>query len=76
MTTARKVAIIGGSRIPFARNNTAYSTRSNQDMLTAALKGLVDKYQLHGERIGEVAADAAWRAHRRSRRRRRAQALA
>ena len=58
MTTARKVAIIGGSRIPFARNNTAYSTRSNQDMLTAALKGLVDKYQLHGERIGEVAAGA------------------
>ena len=58
MTTARKVAIIGGSRIPFARNNTAYATRSNQEMLTAALKGLVDKYQLHGERIGEVAAGA------------------
>ena len=58
MTTARKVAIIVGSRIPFARNNTAYATRSNQDMLTAALKGLVDKYQLHGERIGEVAAGA------------------
>ncbi len=58
MTTARKVAIIGGSRIPFARNNTAYATRSNQDMLTAALKGVVDKYQLHGERIGEVAAGA------------------
>lgn len=58
MTTARKVAIIGGSRIPFARNNTAYATRSNQEMLTAALKGLVDKYQLHGERLGEVAAGA------------------
>ncbi|SER09846.1 acetyl-CoA C-acetyltransferase [Solimonas aquatica] len=54
----RKVAIIGGSRIPFARSNTAYATKSNQDMLTAALKGLVDKYQLHGERIGEVAAGA------------------
>ncbi|MES2489855.1 MAG: acetyl-CoA C-acetyltransferase [Pseudomonadota bacterium] len=58
MTKARKVAIIGGSRIPFARNNTAYATRSNQEMLTAALKGVVDKYQLHGERIGEVAAGA------------------
>ncbi|HET8882641.1 MAG TPA: acetyl-CoA C-acetyltransferase [Solimonas sp.] len=54
----RKVAILGGSRIPFARSNTAYSTKSNQDMLTAALKGVVDKFQLHGERIGEVAAGA------------------
>src|SRR3546814_16154378 len=54
----RKVAILGGSRIPFARSNTAYSTKSNQDMLTAALRGLVDKFQLHGERIGEVAAGA------------------
>jgi acetyl-CoA C-acetyltransferase len=54
----RKVAILGGARIPFARNNTAYFTRSNQDMLTAALKGVVDKFQLHGERLGEVAAGA------------------
>jgi len=37
----RKVAILGGSRIPFARNNTAYAVRSNQDMLTAAFKGMV-----------------------------------
>ena len=58
MATPRKVAILGGSRIPFARNNTAYATRSNQDMLTAALKGVVDKFQLHGERLGEVAAGA------------------
>ncbi|HWY23570.1 MAG TPA: acetyl-CoA C-acetyltransferase, partial [Nevskia sp.] len=54
----RKVAILGGSRIPFARSNTVYSHKSNQDMLTAALRGLVDKYQLHGERLGEVAAGA------------------
>lgn len=54
----RKVAILGGARIPFARSNGAYATRSNQDMLTAALKGVVDKYQLHGERLGEVAAGA------------------
>jgi acetyl-CoA C-acetyltransferase len=57
-TLGRKVAIVGGSRIPFARSNTAYSTKSNQDMLTAAFKGLVDKYQLQGEAIGEVAAGA------------------
>jgi acetyl-CoA C-acetyltransferase len=54
----RKVAILGGARIPFARQNTAYATRSNQDMLTAALKGVVDRFQLHGERLGEVAAGA------------------
>ena len=58
MAQARKVAILGGARIPFARSNTAYATQSNQVMLTAALKGVVDKFQLHGERIGEVAAGA------------------
>ncbi|HEY1077643.1 MAG TPA: acetyl-CoA C-acetyltransferase [Fontimonas sp.] len=57
-TLGRKVAILGGARIPFARSNTAYSTKSNQDMLTAAFKGVVDRYQLHGERLGEVAAGA------------------
>src|SRR5882757_8072081 len=56
--TVRKVAILGGARIPFSRSNAAYSHKSNQDMLTAALRGLVDKYQLHGERLGEVAAGA------------------
>ncbi|MDB5975380.1 MAG: acetyl-CoA C-acetyltransferase, partial [Nevskia sp.] len=56
--TVRKVAILGGARIPFSRSNSAYSHKSNQDMLTAALRGLVDKYQLHGERLGEVAAGA------------------
>jgi acetyl-CoA C-acetyltransferase len=54
----RKVAIVGSARIPFCRNNTQYALRSNQDMLTAAFKGLVDKFQLHGERLGEVAAGA------------------
>ncbi|ASP40194.1 acetyl-CoA acetyltransferase [Bacterioplanes sanyensis] len=56
--TVRRVAIIGGNRIPFARSNTAYSYASNQDMLTAALNGLVNRYQLQGERIGEVIAGA------------------
>ena len=58
MNSVRKVAIIGGVRIPFCRSNTLYAQRSNQDMLTAAFKGVVDKYQLHGERLGEVQAGA------------------
>ena len=56
--TVRRVAIIGGNRIPFARSNTAYSHASNQDMLTAALNGLVNRYHLQGERIGEFIAGA------------------
>ena len=55
---SRKVAIIGSNRIAFARNNTAYTMSSNQDMMTAALKGLVERYKLQGELIGEVAGGA------------------
>ena len=55
---ARKVAIVGYNRIPFARNNTAYSNASNQDMLLAALNGLIDRYKLKGELLGEVAGGA------------------
>src|SRR3954452_8881500 len=54
----RRVAVLGGNRIPFARSNSAYSTASNQDMLTAALDGLVDRFGLQGERLGEVVAGA------------------
>ena len=56
--SVRRVAVIGGNRIPFARSNTAYSQFSNQDMLTAALRGLVDRYNLQGEVLGEVVAGA------------------
>jgi len=56
--TIRRVAIIGGNRVPFARSNTAYSYASNQDMLTAALNGLVNRYNLQGEQIGEFIAGA------------------
>ena len=56
--TIRRVAILGGNRIPFARSNTAYAEASNQQMLTAALQGLIDRYALHGLRLGEVAAGA------------------
>jgi acetyl-CoA C-acetyltransferase len=54
----RRVAVVGGNRIPFARSNSAYSHASNQDMLTAALDGLIDRFGLDGERIGEVAGGA------------------
>ncbi|HEY8082881.1 MAG TPA: acetyl-CoA C-acetyltransferase [Solirubrobacterales bacterium] len=54
----RRVAIVGGNRIPFARSNSVYSHASNQDMLTAALDGLIDRFSLDGERLGEVAGGA------------------
>jgi acetyl-CoA C-acetyltransferase len=54
----RRAAIIGGNRIPFARSNGPYSEAANQDMLTAALDGLVARFSLQGERMGEVAAGA------------------
>lgn len=58
MNQIRRVAIVGGNRIPFARSNGAYATASNQDMLTAALEGLIERFNLHGLRMGEVAAGA------------------
>ena len=60
-TTARaprRVAVLGGNRIPFARANGAYAQAGNQDMLTAAVDGLVARYGLAGERLGEVVAGA------------------
>src|SRR6201747_2940551 len=54
----RRVAILGGNRIPFARSNTVYASASNQEMLTAALDGLVARFSLEGEQLGEVAAGA------------------
>ncbi|MBK0061785.1 acetyl-CoA C-acetyltransferase [Pseudomonas sp. S44] len=58
MHSPRRVAILGGNRIPFARSNGAYATASNQAMLTATLEGLVERYRLHGQRLGEVVAGA------------------
>jgi len=58
LPAVRRVAIVGANRIPFARSNTAYASASNQDMLTFTLQGLIDRYDLHGERLGEVAAGA------------------
>src|SRR5689334_5465256 len=54
----RPVAVLGGNRIPFARQNGPYAAAGNQDLLTAALDGLVARFGLAGERVGEVAAGA------------------
>jgi len=56
--TIQRVAIVGYTRIPFARHNTSYTEASNQDMMVATLNGLIDKYNLKGERLGEVAGGA------------------
>ena len=56
--TTRRVAILGGNRIPFARSDGAYANASNQDMFTAALGGLIDRFHLEGERLGAVVGGA------------------
>lgn len=57
-SAVRRVAIIGGVRIPFARSYTAYAKATNQDMLTAAFRAVVERFKLQGERLGDVAAGA------------------
>ena len=57
-STTRRVAIIGGVRTPFARSNTAYSSADNQELLTASLRSLVERFNLHGQRLGDVIAGA------------------
>ena len=56
--TLRRVAIIGGSRIPFCRSNTIYAEKTNLDMLAAAIQGVVDRFGLAGEQLDEVVAGA------------------
>ena len=63
-TEPRRAAILGGNRIPFARRDREYAEASNQDMLTAALDGLVSRFGLAGERLGEVAAGAVLKRSR------------
>jgi acetyl-CoA C-acetyltransferase len=57
-SSVRRVAVLGGNRIPFARQDGPYANASNQDMLTATLDSLVDKFDLADEVLGEVAAGA------------------
>ncbi len=54
----RRVAIVGGLRIPFARAHTAYAECSNQDMATAAMRGVVDRFDLKGAKLGDVSLGA------------------
>jgi len=54
MSTRRRVAVVGSTRIPFARSNTAYATFGNLELLTAALRALVDRFGLKGMRLGKV----------------------
>jgi len=58
MSPTRRVAILGGVRIPFCRNNTAYHDVGNLGMSIKALGALVEKFNLHGEVLGEVALGA------------------
>lgn len=57
-SAVRRVAIVGGVRIPFARSYTAYAKATNQDLLTAAFRAVVDRFKLQGQRLGDVAAGA------------------
>jgi acetyl-CoA C-acetyltransferase len=54
----KRIAVIGGSRIPFARSHTNYSRKSNLDMLAAAIEGLAGRFDLAGAQIDEVMAGA------------------
>jgi acetyl-CoA C-acetyltransferase len=54
----RRAAVLGGNRIPFARSNGPYARASNQDMLTQTLDGLVARFGIQGERLGEVVGGA------------------
>jgi len=55
---SEKVAIVGYNRIPFARRNSFYAEAGNRDMMTASLNGLIERYNLDGSLIGEVAGGA------------------
>ncbi|MEK6553632.1 MAG: hypothetical protein AABZ31_00185 [Bdellovibrionota bacterium] len=52
MSSPRKVAIVGGLRIPFARSFGAYSGVSNQELMTSVLKAIVDKFKLQNKHLG------------------------
>jgi len=54
----RRVAIVGGNRIPFCRSNSIYADKSNLDMLSATIDGVVDRFGLAGEQLDEVMAGA------------------
>jgi acetyl-CoA C-acetyltransferase len=54
----RRIAVIGGSRIPFCRSNSIYSEKTNLDMLTATIQGVVNRFALEDKQLDEVVAGA------------------
>ena len=58
MPELRNAVVVGGNRVPFGKVGGAYANASNEDLLTAALDGLVARFGLAGQRVGEVAAGA------------------
>ena len=54
----RRIAVVGGARIPFCRSNTLYADQTNLDMMTAALNGVAEKFGLTDEHIDEVVGGA------------------
>ena len=56
--TIRKIAVIGGSRIPFCRSNSMYADKTNMDMLSSALENVVKRFDLQGKQLDEVIAGA------------------
>lgn len=63
-SSLKRVAVLGGNRIPFARSNGSYADVSNTDMLSAALDGLIERYNLQDEVLGEVVAGAVMKLSR------------
>jgi acetyl-CoA C-acetyltransferase len=61
---ARRVAIVGGLRIPFCRAGTHYAKASNKTLLTGVMQALVERYELKGQRLGDVAAGATFKHSR------------
>ena len=55
---AIRVAVVGGSRIPFCRSHSVYKNKTNQDLMVAALQGVVNKFDLKGQTLGDVALGA------------------
>jgi acetyl-CoA C-acetyltransferase len=58
VTFPRRIAIMGGVRIPFCRSNTLYADLSNLDMMTTALDGLIERFGLAGQHIDEATGGA------------------
>lgn len=56
--TLRRVAVVGGVRLPFCRSNTLYADQTNLDMMTAVLDGMADRFGLEGEKVDEVTGGA------------------